>query len=117
MLAEETWSVRRLASRTGMPQTSCRRLIAELEAADVRVTEWPLDRAMIGVKAYLGGHSVEAVRLVGLQPFIGSSSWLVSGDRSARVFSTLLQATAYIEEHPDGTYHLSPVGTMGLEVA
>lgn len=114
-MGDEKWSVRRLANRVGMPETSVRRYISELETVGIFITEWTLDRAIIALKAYKGGHGPQAIELLGHQPYIGTTTWLVSGTDTARVFSNLLQATAYIDQHPHGTYHLSPIGTMGLE--
>jgi hypothetical protein len=90
-------------------------MVGELEAAGIAVTGWGLNRAVIGIRAYRGGHTKDAIAVIGDLCYIGSTCWLVSGEQVAQTFSTLLQATAFIEDHPHGTYHLSPLAAMGLE--
>lgn len=117
-MGDDNWSVRRLANRAGIAESSVRRYIAELETAGIFVTEWPLDKAVIAVRAYRDGHNSKAIALLGDQPYLGSTMWLVSREDPkgvSKMFSTLLQATAFIEQNPFGTYHLSPIGNMGQE--
>jgi hypothetical protein len=117
-MGDDVWSVRRLANRCGVREAALARDLAELEAAGVYLREWQLDRAVIAVGAYRGGHGPHAIATLGQVPFLGSTAWLASTDNTtdAHVFSTLLHATTYIADHPSSTWHLSPVGLMGLEV-
>jgi hypothetical protein len=117
MAIDGIWSTRRLATHVGIPNTSLQRLIDDLAVEGTAITNWSFDRAVLAVKAYKDGHTKKAITLIGSHPHIGYSSWLVSGDNTATIFPNLLQATAHIDTHPNGTYHLSPIGAMGSEVA
>lgn len=116
-IGDLNWGSRRMANRAAIPETSVRRMIGELEAAGIAVSDWPLDKAMVALKAYRDGHSKHAIAALAGQPYLSSTSWLVSAGAEARVFGSLLRATAYIDENPGVTYHLSPVGVMGLDAA
>ncbi len=117
MIGEE-WSTRRLAFQAGVPETTARRLIEELEQAGTHLTSWDLDRAIIGLRAFRGGHTPQAIKLIGEAAIIGTTTWLLSSPKGGcKIFSTLLQATSYLESHTFGdTFALSPIGTMGQEV-
>lgn len=115
MAIGDHWSTRRLAAHLCIPNTTLQRLLDDLALAGIAVTDWPFDRAVIAVKAYRVGHSREAIALLGIQPHFGSTSWLVSGADSARIFSNLLQATAHIDAYPGDIFHLSPISLLGNE--
>lgn len=117
MAIADRWSTRRLAAHVGIANTSLQRLLDDLALDGITVTDWDFDRAVIAMKAYKGGHTKDAIALLGTQPYIGSASWLVSGDGTAAIFSNLLQATAHIDAHPSNVLHLSPIGLLSTEAA
>ncbi len=106
------WSTRQVALRSGVPETTARRLIDELEQFGTPLTNWDLDRATIGLRAYRGDHPPQAIKLIGEAVDIDPSAWLLSShEGECRIFPTLLQATSYLEVHTnDDTFALSPVG-------
>jgi hypothetical protein len=118
-MGDDIWPLPRLANRTGLRLATIERYSAELETHGVRLQDMPLDRAVIAVIAYQGGHTAPGISVLAAATYLPSTSWLVSVSAPgtyAAVFPSLLHATTFIADHPNGTYHLSPVGAMGLEV-
>lgn len=118
-LGDDTWSDRRLASRAGLGERAVTRELDALALAGLDVRAWPLDRAVVAVKASRAGHDAAALTLLVETPYLSATSWLVSTGEPgipARLYASLLQATAWIEQHPFASFHLSPVGTLGVDL-
>lgn len=114
----DRWGVQRLANHSGTTVHAAQKSIDLLYGRGLDIREWKFDRALIAIRLLNDGHEPDAIAVVGALPHVSANMWLVSSssDRvEPTVFSSLLQATAHIEQNPDITYRLSRIGVMGLE--